>query len=81
MDQYRMAPDEIGRVLNREGHGSCPWCPYSTRMIVGEFGVLWACGHARRLPPLHATVKTTLQCQTCSPEHKAARALLRMIAA
>lgn len=84
MEQFRMAADQIGYVLNRDGHGSCPWCPVSGPMVVGEFGVLWPCGHARRLPPLHASEKTTRQCRLCSPEvavHTAARGLLRLIAA
>jgi len=84
MDQYRMAPDEIGEVLNKQGHGRCPWCGTgSGSMVVGEFGVRFRCGHARRLPPLHATEKTTLQCRLCSPEvaiSVAARGLLRAVA-
>jgi hypothetical protein len=77
MNHYRMAPDEIGEVLNKQGHGQCPWCATgSGLMVVGEFGVRFQCGHARRLPPLHATQKTTLQCQICTP-----RTALRLIAA
>jgi hypothetical protein len=84
MEQYRMAPNEIGQVLNTQGAGQCPWCGIRPGpMVVGEFGVVWQCGHARRLPPLHPSEKTTRLCQICSPEvaiSVAARGLLRAVA-
>ncbi len=85
MDRYRMPLSEIGQVLNSQGFGQCPWCDTgaTSPMVVGEHGVAWRCGHARRLPPLHASEKTTRQCQLCSPEiavRTAARTLLRAVA-
>jgi len=75
LDKLRMPAAEIGQALNRQGCGRCPWCRTGGPMTVGEFGVAWLCGHARRIPPLHDTDKTTAMCKRCTPH-----ALLRAVA-
>jgi hypothetical protein len=67
LSQLRMSSSDIGKILNRNGDGRCPWCGTGGPMAVGEHGVAWRCGHARRLPPLHASVKMTGRCLMCTP--------------
>lgn len=66
LDQLRMAATDIGRILNPEGHGRCPWCHTGGPMTVGEFGVAWLCGHGRRIPDLHSP-EMVMRCQKCNP--------------
>jgi hypothetical protein len=67
LNELRMPAGEIGRILNRQGYGCCPWCATGGPMAVGVHGVAWRCGHARRLPPLHDGKKMTARCPKCTP--------------
>jgi hypothetical protein len=66
LDALWMSAADIGRVLNERGSGRCPWCHTGGPMTVGEFGVVWLCGHARRIPELH-TPEMAMRCPKCNP--------------
>jgi hypothetical protein len=81
MEGLRGDPALAGPLLTATGTGDCPWCLGGHgAMKVHTDMVVFSCGHARKLPPLHRATPAS-ECRICNPRLATVSDLMRELVA